>query len=116
MLGSPGALSAALRAARLSLPCPETTVSTALAEPQVCPQGGPLCLSPAELTAAHFGGGAGQRHGKEGEDGEQPAKSRKELIEELIARSKQEKVSQPVSPLGAPALRPGPPPAELRLV
>ncbi|XP_040822069.1 nucleolar protein 14 [Ochotona curzoniae] len=45
----------------------------------------------AELTAAHFGGGAGQRHGKEGEDGEQPAKSRKELIEELIARSKQEK-------------------------
>ncbi|XP_004579437.2 nucleolar protein 14 [Ochotona princeps] len=45
----------------------------------------------AELTAAHFGGGAGQHHGQEGAEGEQPAKSRKELIEELIARSKQEK-------------------------
>ncbi|XP_062964423.1 nucleolar protein 14 isoform X2 [Cynocephalus volans] len=48
----------------------------------------------AELTAAHFGGGSGLLHKKtsqreEGE-GEKP-KSRKELIEELIAKSKQEK-------------------------
>ncbi|XP_058921979.1 nucleolar protein 14 [Kogia breviceps] len=48
----------------------------------------------AELTAAHFGGGGGLLHGKasqqQGEEGEQP-KSRQELIEELIAKSKQEK-------------------------
>ncbi|XP_008053974.2 nucleolar protein 14 [Carlito syrichta] len=48
----------------------------------------------AELTAAHFGGGAGLLHSKtsqqEGEEGQKP-KSRKELIEELIAKSKQEK-------------------------
>ncbi|XP_037685226.1 nucleolar protein 14 [Choloepus didactylus] len=48
----------------------------------------------AELTAAHFGGGRGLLHKKAapqpGEEAEQP-KSRKELIEELIARSKQEK-------------------------
>lgn len=42
----------------------------------------------AELTAAHFGGG-GLPHRKS-EDGEK-AKSRRELIEELIAKSKQEK-------------------------
>lgn len=52
-------------------------------------------LSPAELTAAHFGGGGGLLHKKtsqqEGEEGEKP-KSRKALIEELIAKSKQEKV------------------------
>ncbi|XP_016014730.2 nucleolar protein 14 [Rousettus aegyptiacus] len=47
----------------------------------------------AELTAAHFGGG-GPLHEKPtpapGKDGERP-RSRKELIEELIAKSKQEK-------------------------
>ncbi|XP_059962702.1 nucleolar protein 14 [Mesoplodon densirostris] len=48
----------------------------------------------AELTAAHFGGGGGLLHKKtsqqQGEEGQQP-KSRKELIEELIVKSKQEK-------------------------
>ncbi|XP_032109883.1 nucleolar protein 14 isoform X1 [Sapajus apella] len=47
----------------------------------------------AELTAAHFGGGGELLHKKtpqEGEEQEKP-KSRKELIEELIAKSKQEK-------------------------
>uniref|UniRef100_A0A2K6V0G5 NOP14 nucleolar protein n=1 Tax=Saimiri boliviensis boliviensis TaxID=39432 RepID=A0A2K6V0G5_SAIBB len=47
----------------------------------------------AELTAAHFGGGSELLHKKtpqEGEEQEKP-KSRKELIEELIAKSKQEK-------------------------
>lgn len=52
-------------------------------------------LSPAELTATHFGGGAALLHKKttqqQGEEGENP-RSRKELIEELIAKSKQEKV------------------------
>ncbi|NWJ09414.1 NOP14 protein, partial [Crypturellus undulatus] len=49
----------------------------------------------AELTAAHFGGGGGLLRKKvsseqEAEEEEKP-KSRKELIEELIAKSKQEK-------------------------
>ncbi|XP_013815540.1 nucleolar protein 14 [Apteryx mantelli] len=49
----------------------------------------------AELTAAHFGGGGGLLRkkvssGQEVEEEEKP-KSRKELIEELIAKSKQEK-------------------------
>ncbi|XP_019382018.1 PREDICTED: nucleolar protein 14 [Gavialis gangeticus] len=49
----------------------------------------------AELTAAHFGGGGGLLRKKtvsrqQDEDEEKP-KSRKELIEELIAKSKQEK-------------------------
>ncbi|XP_054855791.1 nucleolar protein 14 [Eublepharis macularius] len=49
----------------------------------------------AELTAAHFGGGGGLLHkkalsGQENEEDKKP-KSRKELIEELIAKSKQEK-------------------------
>ncbi|XP_057562570.1 nucleolar protein 14 isoform X2 [Hippopotamus amphibius kiboko] len=48
----------------------------------------------AELTAAHFGGGGGLLHKKtsqqQGEEREQP-KSRRELIDELIAKSKQEK-------------------------
>ncbi|NXC42691.1 NOP14 protein, partial [Penelope pileata] len=49
----------------------------------------------AELTAAHFGGGGGLLRKKasnepEDEEDEKP-KSRKELIEELIAKSKQEK-------------------------
>lgn len=48
----------------------------------------------AELTAAHFGGGGGLLHKKASsgqEDEEEKPKSRKELIEELIAKSKQEK-------------------------
>ncbi|KFP70051.1 Nucleolar protein 14, partial [Acanthisitta chloris] len=49
----------------------------------------------AELTAAHFGGGGGLLRkkvssGQQDEEEEKP-KSRKELIEEMIARSKQEK-------------------------
>ncbi|XP_008991936.1 nucleolar protein 14 isoform X1 [Callithrix jacchus] len=47
----------------------------------------------AELTAAHFGGGGEllrRKTSQEGEEQEKP-KSRKELIEELIAKSKQEK-------------------------
>uniref|UniRef100_A0A8C6YMK1 NOP14 nucleolar protein n=1 Tax=Nothoprocta perdicaria TaxID=30464 RepID=A0A8C6YMK1_NOTPE len=49
----------------------------------------------AELTEAHFGGGGGLlckkvSSGQEAEEEEKP-KSRKELIEELIAKSKQEK-------------------------
>ncbi|NXJ60719.1 NOP14 protein, partial [Rostratula benghalensis] len=49
----------------------------------------------AELTAAHFGGGGGllrkkASSEKQGEEEEKP-KSRKELIEEMIAKSKQEK-------------------------
>ncbi|XP_040481289.1 nucleolar protein 14 [Ursus maritimus] len=48
----------------------------------------------AELTAAHFGGGGGLLHKKtpqqQGEEGEK-LRSRRELIEELIAKSKQEK-------------------------
>lgn len=51
-----------------------------------------FCLFPAELTASHFGGGVHKNSSqKEGEDGDKP-KTRKELIEELIAKSKQEKV------------------------
>ncbi|NXD10196.1 NOP14 protein, partial [Nothocercus nigrocapillus] len=49
----------------------------------------------AELTAAHFGGGGGllRKKGSSGQEGEaeEKPKSRKELIEELIAKSKQEK-------------------------
>ncbi|KAF1471227.1 Nucleolar protein 14, partial [Eudyptula minor novaehollandiae] len=49
----------------------------------------------AELTAAHFGGGGGllrkkASRGQQDEEEEKP-KSRKELIEEMIAKSKQEK-------------------------
>ncbi|XP_003461905.1 nucleolar protein 14 isoform X1 [Cavia porcellus] len=52
---------------------------------------GPGALS-AELTTAHFGGGGGllQQKTTPQEEGGKP-KSRKELIEELIAKSKQEK-------------------------
>lgn len=54
-------------------------------------------LLSAELTAAHFGGGGGLLRKKtsgeqqEEEGGSQRAKSRQELIEELIQKSKQEK-------------------------
>ncbi|KAL6096792.1 nop14 [Pungitius sinensis] len=52
-------------------------------------------LLSAELTASHFGGGGGLLRKKTGEqhDGEETyrAKSRQELIEELIQKSKQEK-------------------------
>ncbi|XP_029805228.1 nucleolar protein 14 [Suricata suricatta] len=48
----------------------------------------------AELTATHFGGGGMLLHKRtaqqQGEEGERP-RSRKDLIEELIAKSKQEK-------------------------
>ncbi|XP_028272935.1 nucleolar protein 14 [Parambassis ranga] len=54
-------------------------------------------LLSAELTASHFGGGGGLLRKKtsgdqqQDEDGSQRAKSRQELIEELIHKSKQEK-------------------------
>lgn len=51
----------------------------------------------AELTAAHFGGGGGllrkKASGGQQDEEEEKPKSRKELIEEMIAKSKQEKVS-----------------------
>ncbi|KAL2099615.1 hypothetical protein ACEWY4_004009 [Coilia grayii] len=52
-------------------------------------------LLSAELTASHFGGGGGllrkKSPGEKEEEGPQRAKSRHELIEELIVKSKQEK-------------------------
>lgn len=52
-------------------------------------------LLSAELTASHFGGGGGLLKKKTGDqqdqEGNQRAKSRQELIEELIQKSKQEK-------------------------
>ncbi|KAM4635490.1 nucleolar protein 14 isoform 1-T2 [Polymixia lowei] len=52
-------------------------------------------LLSAELTASHFGGGGGllrkKTPGEQEEGGHQRAKSRQELIEELIQKSKQEK-------------------------
>ncbi|XP_023781359.1 nucleolar protein 14 [Cyanistes caeruleus] len=48
----------------------------------------------AELTASHFGGGGGllrKKVSSEQQDEEEKPKSRKELIEEMIAKSKQEK-------------------------
>lgn len=59
-----------------------------------------ICFSyQAELTASHFGGGGGLLRKKtsgeqQEEEGNQRAKSRQELIEELIQKSKQEKVSE----------------------
>lgn len=54
-------------------------------------------FSLAELTAAHFGGGGGLLRKKvsseQQDEEEEKPKSRKELIEEMIAKSKQEKVS-----------------------
>ncbi|XP_018611392.2 nucleolar protein 14 [Scleropages formosus] len=52
-------------------------------------------LLSAELTASHFGGGGGllrkKAPGESGDEGSQKPKSRQELIEELILKSKQEK-------------------------
>ncbi|XP_041916607.1 nucleolar protein 14 isoform X2 [Alosa sapidissima] len=52
-------------------------------------------LLSAELTASHFGGGGGllrkKSPGEKEDEGSQKAKSRQELIEELIIKSKQEK-------------------------
>lgn len=54
-------------------------------------------LLSAELTASHFGGGGGllrkktSGDGQQDEQGSQKTKSRQELIEELILKSKQEK-------------------------
>uniref|UniRef100_A0A669CJZ4 NOP14 nucleolar protein homolog (yeast) n=1 Tax=Oreochromis niloticus TaxID=8128 RepID=A0A669CJZ4_ORENI len=52
-------------------------------------------LLSAELTASHFGGGGGllrkKASGEQEEEGGQRVKSRQELIEELIQKSKQEK-------------------------
>ncbi|XP_053195950.1 nucleolar protein 14 [Scomber japonicus] len=52
-------------------------------------------LLSAELTASHFGGGGGllrkKTGGEQEEEGSHRAKSRQELIEELIQKSKQEK-------------------------
>ncbi|KAJ8402380.1 hypothetical protein AAFF_G00368690 [Aldrovandia affinis] len=52
-------------------------------------------LLSAELTASHFGGGGGllrrRKPGEEDYEGGRKAKSRQELIEELIIKSKQEK-------------------------
>lgn len=52
---------------------------------------------PAELTASHFGGGGLLKKKTGGdqqeEEGTQRPKSRQELIEELILKSKQEKVT-----------------------
>lgn len=53
----------------------------------------------AELTASHFGGGGGLLRKKSAgehpdDEGGPKAKSRQELIEELIHKSKQEKVSR----------------------
>ncbi|NWW53218.1 NOP14 protein, partial [Pedionomus torquatus] len=48
----------------------------------------------AELTAAHFGGGGGllrKKASSEQQEEEEKPKSRKELIEEMIAKSKQQK-------------------------
>lgn len=47
----------------------------------------------AELTAAHFGGGGGLLRKKAQNEKDDKPKSRQELIEELIAKSKQEKVT-----------------------
>lgn len=63
-------------------------------------------LSAAELTAAHFGGGGLQKTSKQpGQEGERP-RSRKELIEELITKSKQEKVRWPRSGCGVAPQQP----------
>lgn len=58
-----------------------------------------VSVSAAELTATHFGGGGGLLRKKSaGDEGdEHKPKSRQELIEELIVKSKQEKVSVPLN-------------------
>lgn len=64
---------------------------------QVYNSGTTLLPQLAELTASHFGGGGGllrkKTGGEQEEEGTQRAKSRQELIEDLIQKSKQEKVS-----------------------
>lgn len=60
-----------------------------------------IFVHPAELTASHFGGGGGLLKKKasgdqQEEEGGHRAKSRQELIEELIQKSKQEKVSKSI--------------------
>lgn len=52
----------------------------------------PMCACKAEMTASHFGGGGGLLRKKTSEDDEAKSKTRQELIEELILKSKQEKV------------------------
>jgi len=49
-------------------------------------------VSAAELTATHFGGGGGGGLLRKKSDEEHKPKSRQELIEELIIKSKHEKV------------------------
>lgn len=51
-----------------------------------------VCLFEAEITASHFGGGGGLLRKKTGEEEEAKNKTRQELLEELILKSKQEKV------------------------
>ncbi|TSL04222.1 Nucleolar protein 14 [Bagarius yarrelli] len=51
-------------------------------------------LLSAEMTASHFGGGGGLLRKTTGEEEEAKNKSRQELIEELILKSKQEKSIQ----------------------
>lgn len=46
----------------------------------------------AEITASHFGGGGGLLRKKNSEEEEAKSKTRQELIEDLILKSKQEKV------------------------
>lgn len=48
-------------------------------------------LLSAEITASHFGGGGGLLRKKTGEEEEAKNKTRQELLEELILKSKQEK-------------------------
>ncbi|KAI5096531.1 nucleolar protein 14, partial [Silurus meridionalis] len=48
-------------------------------------------LLSAEITASHFGGGGGLLRKKSSEEAEAKSKTRQELIEELILKSKQEK-------------------------
>lgn len=50
------------------------------------------CVLKAEITASHFGGGGGLLRKKTSEEEEVKSKTRQELIEELILKSKQEKV------------------------
>lgn len=46
------------------------------------------------MTASHFGGGGGLLRKKTSEEEEAKSRTRQELIEELILKSKQEKVKR----------------------